>query len=110
MDLGAAGLQEQPFRTYGRPLFFIPYAAQQDAFDFLRDTYAHDQGLGLFQGPALSGKSTIIRHFTETLPEDRAFAVVDGAGLNTTALLEAVLSQFGYDLYFNSVNELKYRS
>jgi len=106
MDLGAAGLQEQPFRTYGRPLFFIPYSAQQDAFDFLRDTYANDQGLGLFQGPALSGKSTIIRHFTETLPEDRAFAVVDGAGLNTTALLEAVLSQFGYDLYFNSVNEL----
>ncbi len=106
MELVAAGLQEQPFRTHGRPLLFIPYAAQRAAFDFLCDTYAHDHGLGLFQGPALSGKSTIIRNFTETLTEDEAFAIVDGAGLNTTALLETVLSQFGYDLHFNTVNEL----
>ncbi len=106
MELVAAGLQEQPFRTSGRPLLFIPYAAQQVAFDFLCDTYANDHGLGLFQGPALSGKSTIIRHFVETLPEDRASAIVDGAGLSTTALLEGILSQFGYDLHFNSFNEL----
>ncbi len=106
MELVAAGLQEQPFRTSGRPLLFIPYAAQQVAFDFLCDTYANNHGLGLFQGPAMSGKSTIIRHFMETLPEDRASAIVDGAGLNTTALLEAILSQFGYDLHLNSFNEL----
>ena len=62
--------------------------------------------LGLFQGPSLSGKPAIIRHFAETLSDDAAVAVVDGAGLNTTALLEAVLSQFGYELQFSSVNEL----
>ncbi len=106
MELGAAGLLEQPFRTHGRPLLFIPYAAQQAAFDFLCETYEKDNGLGLFQGPALSGKTTIIRHFTETLAEDRAFAIVDGSGLNTTALLETILHQFGYDLHFDSVNEL----
>lgn len=106
MELGEAGLQEQPFRTHGRPLVFVSYASQQNAFDFLNETYNKDRGLGLFQGPPLSGKTAIIRHFAETLSDDDAVAVVDGAGLNTTALLEAVLSQFGYDLKFSSVNEL----
>jgi general secretion pathway protein A len=106
MELGKAGLQEQPFRTHGRPLVFVSYASQQNAFDFLNETYNKDRGLGLFQGPSLSGKTAIIRHFAETLSDEDAVAVVDGAGLNTTALLEAVLSQFGYDLQFSSVNEL----
>lgn len=106
MELGEAGLQEQPFRTHGRPLVFVSYASQHDAFDFLQDIYDHNRGLGLFQGPPLSGKTAIIRHFAETLTDEAAVAVVDGAGLNTTALLEAALSQFGYDLQFSSVNEL----
>jgi type II secretory pathway predicted ATPase ExeA/pSer/pThr/pTyr-binding forkhead associated (FHA) protein len=106
MELGEAGLQEQPFRTHGRPLVFVRYSAQQTAFGFLTDTYAHDRGLGLFQGPSLSGKTTIIRHFAESLTNDAAVAVVDGAGMNTTGLLEAMLSQYGYDLQFSSVNEL----
>ena len=106
MDLGAAGLQEQPFRTHGRPLVFVPYASQQAAFRFLSGTHAHAHGIGLFQGPPLSGKTTIIRNFTDSLAEDCAVSVVDGAGMNTTALMQAVLSQFGYELQFNSVNEL----
>ncbi len=106
MELGEAGLLEQPFRTHGRPLVFVPYASQRAAFEFLSDTYRKDHGLGLFQGPPLSGKTAIIHHFTESLDDDTAVAVVDGTGLNTTALLEAVLSQFGYDLHFRSVNEL----
>ena len=35
MELGAAGLQEQPFRTHGRPLVFVAYAAQRSAFEYL---------------------------------------------------------------------------
>jgi len=106
VDLAAAGLQEQPFRTHGRPLIFVPYASQKAAFKFLKGTHAHNHGLGLFQGAPLSGKTTIIRHFTELLPEDCAVAVVDGAGMNTTDLMQVVLSQFGYELQFSSVNEL----
>lgn len=106
MELGAAGLQEQPFRTHGRPLVFVAYAAQEAAFDYLEETYAHKHGLGLFQGPPLSGKSTILRQFGEYKSPDAAVAVVDGAGLNTTALLQAALRQFGYELEFSSVNEL----
>ncbi len=87
-------------------MVFVPSASQQAACEFLSDTYANDHGLGLFQGPPLSGKTAIIEHFTESLAEDAAVAVVDGAGLNTTTLLETVLSQFGYDLKLSSVSEL----
>jgi len=106
MELGAAGLQEQPFRTHGRPLVFVAYAGQEAAFDFLERTYDHKHGLGLFQGPPLSGKTTLLRQFAEFKSPDAAVAVVDGAGLNTTALLQATLRQFGYELEFSSVNEL----
>ena len=106
MELGAAGLQQQPFHAHGRPLIFVPYASQEAAFKFLSGTHADGHGLGLFQGPPLSGKTTIIRHFTDSLPEDCAVSVVDGAGMNTTALMQAVLSQFGYELQVNSTNEL----
>ena len=106
MELGETGLQEQPFRIHGEPLVFFPYAAQQAALEFLTDTCKKDRGLGLFQGPPLSGKTSIIRDFVGSLNGGAAVAVVDGAGLNTTGFLEAILSQFGYDLHFDSVNEL----
>ncbi|MEQ9561853.1 MAG: AAA family ATPase, partial [Woeseiaceae bacterium] len=106
MELAAAGLVEQPFRTHGKPLVFFRYAAQTDAMEFLQSVATHPKGMGLFQGPRLSGKTTIIREFVESLDEDIAVAVVDGAGLNTSSLLSNVLGQFGYDLQFNSANEL----
>ncbi len=91
---------------HGKPVVFVPSASQQAACQFLSDTYTNNHGLGLFQGPPLSGKTAIIQHFTESLPEGSAVAVVDGTGLNTTTLLELVLSQFGYDLKLSSVGEL----
>lgn len=106
MELAAAGLHEQPFRTHGKSLVCVAYAAQESATRFLKDTAQHPHGLGLFQGPRLSGKSTIIREFVEAIDRDTAFAVVDGAGLNTTSFLNNVLGQFGYELQFNSANEL----
>ncbi len=106
MDLGAAGLSEQPFRTHGRPLSTVSYASHLDAIEMLRETYAASSGLSLLQGPMLSGKTTIIRHFVDTLPDECAVAVIDGKGLNTANLLEAVLRQFGYVLDHSSPTEL----
>ena len=106
MELGAAGLQEQPFRTHSRPLVMVDYEAQQMAVAFMRTVYANTNGLGIFHGPALSGKSTIIHHFAASMGDETAVAIVDGEGLNTTALLQASLSQYGYDLEFDSVAEL----
>jgi type II secretory pathway predicted ATPase ExeA len=106
MDLGAAGLNEQPFRTHGRPLSTVSYAAHEDAQRILEDTCTTQNGLSLIQGPTLSGKSTLIRDFVDSLPEECSVAVVDGKGLNTTSLLEAVLRQFGYVIDHSSANEL----
>jgi len=106
MELGAAGLQEQPFRTRGRPLVFVACAGQEAAFDYLERIYNHRHGLGLFQGPPLCGKSTLLRQFAEFKSSEAAVALVDGSGLNTASLLQAALRQFGYELESSSVNEL----
>ena len=106
MDLASAGLTEQPFRTHGKPILTVPYASYREALEALGNACTAPDGLVLLQGPALSGKSTIIRQFIDALDSDVAVAVVDGDGLNTTQLLENILRQFGYELDYNSVNEL----
>jgi len=106
MDLGAAGLHQQPFPTHGKPNAIVAYAAAESALEVLQETYEHASGLSLFQGPTLSGKSTIIRNFISTLHEDCAVAVIDGKGLNTANLLLGMLRQFGYDLQMSCANEL----
>ncbi len=106
MDLGAAGLREQPFPTHGKPLAVITYHSQRAALDMLRETHEHPNGLSLLQGPPLSGKSILIRSFVESIDHDCAIAVVDGKGLNTTNLLLAILRKFGYDIDLSSANEL----
>ncbi len=106
MDLGAAGLNQQPFPTHGKPATVVAYEAEQAAIEVLDDTYGHATGLCLFQGPTLSGKSTIIRSFIRTLHEDCAVALVDGKDMNTSSLLLGILRQFGYDLEMSSANEL----
>jgi type II secretory pathway predicted ATPase ExeA len=100
MDLGAAGLLEQPFPTHGKPLAIITYQ------DVLKETHKHATGLSLIQGPTLSGKSILVRSFIDSIEQDCAVALVDGKGLNTTNLLLAVLRQFGYDIDLSSANEL----
>jgi type II secretory pathway predicted ATPase ExeA len=106
MDLASAGLTEQPFRTHGKPILTVPYASYREALKALGNACTSPDGLVLLQGPALAGKSTIIRQFVDTLEGDFAVAVVDGNGLNTTQLLESILRQFGYELDYNSANEL----
>ena len=106
MDLGAAGLNEQPFPTHGKPLAIITYHSQRAALEILKKTHEHPTGLSLLQGPTLSGKSILIRSFMESIDQDCAVALVNGKGLNTTNLLLAVLRQFGYDIDLSSANEL----
>jgi general secretion pathway protein A len=106
MDLGAAGLNEQPFPTHGKALATADYASHKEALKVLDSTRKTANGLCLFQGPALSGKSTCIRQFVDSVSAEVEVAVVDGNGLNTTGLLEAVLRQFGYVLDHSSITEL----
>jgi len=105
MKLADTGLRRQPFQTHGKPLILVPYTSQNAAIRFLNQTRLNEQGLGLFHGPPLSGKTSVIQKFTALLPDDYAVAVVDGTDVGATALLKEILSQFGYDLDFNSENE-----
>jgi type II secretory pathway predicted ATPase ExeA len=106
MDLGTAGLREQPFPTHGKPLALVAYGSQQEALKAIRDTLEHRTGLSLLQGPALSGKSILIRHFRDSAGEDQSIALINGKGLNTTNLLLEMLRQFGYEIDLSSANEL----
>jgi general secretion pathway protein A len=107
MDLRAAGLKEQPFRARGEPLVFIGYAGQQKAQEFFEQTAQHNAGLGLFQGPHLAGKSTIIRAYVRSHEHELSVAVVNGEGLGPAALLESILRGFGFQHKFDTVNELQ---
>ncbi|MGI9260578.1 MAG: FHA domain-containing protein [Woeseiaceae bacterium] len=106
MELRAAGLKEQPFRSSGNPLVFFGYAGQEKAWEFFDQTCQHNTGLGLFQGPHLSGKSTLIKEYARQRAEEFAVAVVDGEGTNAVRLLESILRNFGYQHEFDTVNEL----
>jgi len=106
MDLAAAGLREQPFRTHGKPLSTVAYESYREGLAVLSRTVELASGLTLLQGPPLSGKTTLIREFVEQIPDSYAVAVLDGSGLNTTGMLEAMLRQFGYLVDFNSTGEL----
>lgn len=106
MELGDAGLLEQPFRVNGGPLTVSSYAGHRKALEFLTTTLRHRHGVGLLQGPTLSGKSTIIRQFLNGLDTDTAIAVVDGKGATPVSLLKDILEQFGYPLDLQSANEL----
>ncbi len=106
MDLIAAGLREQPFRTHGKPIALHRYAAFESVLAALDDMRKCRNGLVLLQGPPLSGKSTMLRVFAESLENQCAVAIVDGRGLNTTGLLEGILRQFGYEIDCSSNSEL----
>ena len=106
MELSDTGLHAQPFRTHGKPLALLSYAAHRSAIEFLEKIYAAKDGLGVLQGPALSGKSTVAEQFLDSLDSEVSTAIVDGEDLDTGALLGAMLSQFGYKLELTSTNEL----
>ena len=105
MKLADTGLQLQPFRTHGKPLVLVPYAAQKNALQFLNETRVNKRGLGLIHGPALSGKTTTVKRFAKNLPGDHLVAVVDGARSDSASLLRNILSQYGYDHGFSTATE-----
>lgn len=106
MELRAAGLKEQPFRSNDEPVVFFRYGGQEKAEDFFEQTVRHNAGLALFQGPPLSGKSTIIRQFAASKAGECAVAIIDAEGTSTKRMLESILHSFGYLHKFDSLNEL----
>lgn len=106
MELSEAGISENTFGTHGAPLAFVPYQGQLAAAEFLNTVWTNPYGIGLLQGPTLSGKSTIIQHFVAALHEDTAAAVIDAAKPDAKGLLNQIIGKFGYELKLESVSEL----
>lgn len=105
MDLGSAGLREQPFRASGKPISFVEYAALRAALDTFRDMLDCRHGLTLLQGPPLSGKTTLLHRFAASIKDECAVAIIDGRGLNTATLLSTILRQYGYDIDSSTTSE-----
>ena len=85
---------------------FIQYPSQQEAFCFLENILADQKALGLLHGPAAAGKSELIDQIASKVRERAAVAVVDGSRLKPTEFLTAIMTEFGYELELNSVEEL----
>ena len=62
--------------------------------------------VGLIEGPAGSGKSTVLRQFVSELPRDAAVAVVDGTRIKPRGLLSEILARYGYVPDLQSTDEL----
>ena len=105
MDLAAAGLREQAFRTHENPVCVVAYSSHLEAIAVLHETYESPDGVALIQGPALSGKSTAIRQFVDTLPCECEHAILDGESESSESLLQSLLRQFGYDADINTRKE-----
>jgi len=105
MKLEQAGLVKPPFQAHGMPSVLLPSGSQHAALRFLNETASDICGLGLFHGPPRSGKTTIIRKFLATLPDEHAVAVINGTGMGAQELLQELLAQFGYDLGLESCAE-----
>lgn len=92
---------------FGQPVTrFIQYPSQQEAFCFLENILADQKALGLLHGPEAAGKSELIDQIAVKVGERAAVAVVDGSRLKPTEFLTSLLTEFGYELELNSVDEL----
>jgi len=105
MDIVDAGLKQRPFHTCGSPVAIIHYQSEQEAHDFLNMVATSERGIGLIYGPDSSGKKTIIRQFVRSMPADIPVAIVDGTQLNTTDILDAISSQFGFETATSSPDD-----
>jgi len=98
MDLATAGLHKHTFALHGMPLTFVPNRSHQAALEYLVKTYSHDCGPGVLEGPALIGKSTVVRRFIKGLPSTTAVAFIDCSKLNDGEFLDGILARFGFQL------------
>jgi type II secretory pathway predicted ATPase ExeA len=72
----------------------VAYQSHQDALRFLTATLGQATGVALLQGPAGSGKTTIISEQLSWTARDAVVALFDGAHLTPRQLLSGMLSQY----------------
>lgn len=87
-------LGKQAFGERADKRLIVAYQSHQDALRFLASALGQANGIALLQGPAGSGKTTIIDEQRDWSQRDAAIAVFDGAHLTPRQLLTGILSQF----------------
>lgn len=97
---------DQAFGEDAGALVTVTYKSHQDAMLFLRSALTDVGGIGLLQGPRLSGKTTIVKRLAEQLPSETAVARIDGTRIKPRELLSRMLAQFGYETGLQSNEEL----
>lgn len=96
-------------RAFGKDaagLVTVAYKSHQGALRFLNQVIVDSGGIGLLEGPAGSGKTTVAKRFAEQIPRDTAVALVDGTRIRPRGFLSDVLSEFGYDTGLSSIDGL----
>lgn len=81
----------------------VAYESHQEASRFLSAAIGQTNGVALLQGPAGSGKTTIIREQLDWAARDGAVAMLDGEKLTPSRFISGMVTQFGVQA--NSTNE-----
>lgn len=88
----------QAFGAHADPIPVVPYQSHQDALRFLHSAMQRANGIALMQGPAGSGKTTIVNAFAESSLRDIPVTIVDGTRLAPRELLNSMLKQYRVDV------------
>ena len=106
MHADKSWLGDHAFGEDSGDLVTVTYKSHQDALLSLQAALCDVDGVGLLQGPALSGRTTVVRRLAEKLEGKVAVALVDGNRIKPRELLSRMLAQFGYETGLESNDEL----
>lgn len=95
MSAHETSLSAKAFGKHADSRLIVAYQSHQDALHFLSSALGDPSGIALLQGPAGSGKTTILSEQRDWSARDVATALVDGTRLAPRDLLDSILAQFG---------------
>ena len=95
MQAHGSSLGSKAFGEHADAGLIVAYQSHQDALRFLSSALGQANGVALVQGPAGSGKTTIIHEQLDWSSREASVALLDGAHLTPRRLVTDMLAQFG---------------
>jgi len=90
----SSSLVSHAFGEHANAGLIVAYQSHQDALRFLSAALGQANGAALLQGPAGSGKTTIINEQRSWSSRDTAVALLEGTHLTPRRMLASMLAQF----------------
>lgn len=100
------GLTEAPFNQTPDPQFFFSSPQHLDAFSLIEQGILRRKGFIVITGEVGTGKTTLCRHFLETVDPHVKTALLLNPGLTTIELLQSINHAFGIPSRSASKKEL----